>query len=120
MYSVFLKLLEERGCTVADVSRATGIRESTMSNWKRRDGKISADAIAKIAAFFDVPTDVFFGKEAESGARYYLDDETAEIAQQIFEDKDLRALFDATRGVKPQDLKMVTEMLKRFKETNNE
>lgn len=36
---------------------------------------------------------------------YYLDPETAEIAQEIYEDKELRALFDAARDISPEDMK---------------
>ena len=38
-------------------------------------------------------------------AGYYLDPETAEIAQEIYEDKELRALFDAARDISPEDMK---------------
>lgn len=38
---------------------------------------------------------------------YYLDHETAEIAQEIYEGKELRALFDVARDISPEDLKTV-------------
>ena len=49
---------------------------------------------------------------------YYLNKDTAQIAQQIYDDPDLRALFDAARDVNPSNLKLAAEMLKRLKETN--
>lgn len=49
---------------------------------------------------------------------YYLDPETARKAQEIFIDKDLRILFDAARGSRPEDLQMAADLLKRLKETN--
>lgn len=49
---------------------------------------------------------------------YYLDPETARKAQEIFTDKDLRILFDAARGSRPQDLQMAADLLRRLKETN--
>ena len=51
-------------------------------------------------------------------AGYYLDPETARKAQEIFTDKDLRILFDAARGSRPEDLQMAADLLKRLKETN--
>ena len=51
---------------------------------------------------------------------YYLDEETARIAQEVFENPDTRMLFDAARGAKPEDIKMAAEMLRRFKETNHD
>lgn len=50
----------------------------------------------------------------------YYEDETAEIAQEIFENKDLHVLFDAARDSKPEDLLMAADLLKRLKQTNPE
>lgn len=51
--------------------------------------------------------------------RYYLNDETAKIAQEVFENKDLKLLFDASRNAKPEDIKFVAEMLQRLKAKEN-
>lgn len=120
MYERYCELRDRKGVRDSDVAKACGITPSTFSDWKKGKSAPNADKQRRIAAFFNVSVEYLATGEDAEGPRYYLDDETAEIAQQIFEDKDLRALFDATRGVKPQDLKMVTEMLRRFKETNNE
>lgn len=50
----------------------------------------------------------------------YYENETAEIAQEIFENKDLHILFDAARDSKPEDLQMAADLLKRLKATNPE
>jgi len=52
------------------------------------------------------------------GEAYYTLNEAAQIAKELLGNKELRALFDAARGVRPEDLKIATDMLKRFKETN--
>ena len=49
---------------------------------------------------------------------YYTDAQTAMFAQQLLENKEMRMLFDAAKNSKPEDLTMVTEMLKRLKGTN--
>jgi len=49
---------------------------------------------------------------------YYQLSDAADIAQELLTNKDLRALLDAARDARPEDLKMVTDMLRRFKETN--
>lgn len=49
---------------------------------------------------------------------YYLNDETAEMAQELYADKNMRLLFDAAKNSKPQDLQMAADLLKRLKETN--
>lgn len=49
---------------------------------------------------------------------YYTDPETARIAQEVFDNPDLRMLFSAARDAKPEDIKLAADMLRRFKETN--
>lgn len=50
--------------------------------------------------------------------KYYFNDETARVAQEIFDSSDLHALFDAARDSKPEDLKMAADLLRRLKGTN--
>jgi transcriptional regulator with XRE-family HTH domain len=50
--------------------------------------------------------------------KYYYNDETAKVAQEIFDSSDLHALFDAARDSKPEDLQMAADLLKRLKGTN--
>lgn len=52
--------------------------------------------------------------------KYYLDEETAEAAQSLFENDDMRLLFDAAKDSKPEDLKMAADLLKRLKSTNSD
>jgi hypothetical protein len=49
---------------------------------------------------------------------YYTNPETAKVAQEIFDDPDLHALFDAARNSKPESLKAAAAMLKTLKGTN--
>lgn len=46
---------------------------------------------------------------------FYGTDETREIAQQIFENKDLSLLFDAAKDASPEDLQTVHTMLLALK-----
>ena len=60
-------------------------------------------------------------KDPEAG--YYFNEETAKAAQEIFENKELRMLFDATRDADPEDLKALHSMalaLKRKERGNSD
>ena len=61
MYEFFEIALKEKGLTVADVCRATGIRQSTLSNWKKRRNRISFDNGKKIAEFLGITTEFLYG-----------------------------------------------------------
>lgn len=49
---------------------------------------------------------------------YYTVDGVAEIAQQILDNPNMRALFDAARDCTPEDMQLAVEMLERFRRTN--
>ena len=63
MYSIFLELLQLTGESVADVSRATGISETTLSNWKQRNGRLSTKNAIKVAEHFNVSVAYLMGQE---------------------------------------------------------
>ena len=54
MYEVLEKLLKERGETFADLSRATGIGQTTLSNLKARGGWLSYENAKKAAEYLGV------------------------------------------------------------------
>lgn len=45
---------------------------------------------------------------------YYLDDESRSMAEFLFENPSYKVLFDASRKVKPEDIKKVAAMIKAF------
>lgn len=60
---IFEQLLEERGLSTSDVSRATGISKSSFSSWKNGTAAPKGDKIYTIAQFFNVPMEIFYGGE---------------------------------------------------------
>ena len=48
---------------------------------------------------------------------YYLNQETADIAQDIYENPNLRILFDASKNLSPEDIQAVVEIAKRIQAT---
>lgn len=64
MYEIFEQLLQKHGVTTYQVSKATGISQSTFSNWKSRRNLLSADKATLIANYFGVSLDYLMtGKE---------------------------------------------------------
>ena len=111
MYEIFAKLLEEKGLKAADVTRATGIKSPVFSEWKKGKSKPNTEKMIKIANFLGVSVEYLTtGKEPEINDKYYLNEETAQVAQEIFENKELRALFYVQRDMEPEDLKALHNM----------
>lgn len=116
MYELFVKLLEEKGLRPADVCRGTGLPSSLFSEWKKGKSTPKADKMQKIADYLGVSLEYLMtGKEKEGGETYYLNDDTRQAAQDIFENKELRLLFDAAKDADPEDLKAVHTMLLALK-----
>ena len=68
----------------------------------------------RMSKIFDVSVD-YLMKGEKTETKYYLNDETAAIAQSIFENKELRLLFDAAKDAPPEDLSTVHAMLLALK-----
>lgn len=66
MYKKYEKLLEERGETSYQVSKATGVGQNTLSNWKTGRSQPKVDKLQKIADHFGVPVSYFLEDRTET------------------------------------------------------
>lgn len=98
------------GVTAYRVGKETGISTATLTQWKKGVSTPKQDKLQKIADYFNVSLEYLMTGEEKEGNKYYLNDETAEMAQEIFENKELRALFDVQRGMSVEDLQALHNM----------
>ena len=119
MYEIFEHLLQSYGIKAYKFCKDTGISQSTISTWKSKGNLISPEIARTIASYFNVSVDYLMTGEDNKDQQYYLNDETAKIAQEVFENKDLRLLFDAGRNASPENIRLAAEMLKRMKKEEN-
>lgn len=111
MYEVFEQLLQKNGVTPYKVAKEAGVTQTALSNWKSGRSTPTTKTLQKIADYFGVTIDYLMnGEEKEETQGYYLNEETAKAAQEIFENKELRALFDVTRNADPEDLRALHNM----------
>ena len=114
LYENVKEAAKSKGYSINRLEQELGFARSYIGKFKTITP--SADKIKKIADFLDVSPDYLMtGKEKEDGPKYYLNDETAAIAQDIFKSKELRVLFDAARDAEPEDLETVHSMLLALK-----
>ena len=123
MYEIFEKLCQEKGVTPYRVGKETGIQTATLSEWKKGKYTPKANKLQKIADYFGVSLEYLTTGEqpehkSKEGAKYYFSDETAKMAQELFEKPGLRVLFDAARDVDASSLAAVASMIEEFKKTN--
>lgn len=116
MYEIYCKLRDAKHLKDSDVVKATGITKSTFSDWKSGRSKPKNDKLQKIADFFEVTIDYLMtGEEKDNTENYYINEDAANMAQKIFENKELRMLFDAAKDATPEDLETVHSMLLALK-----
>ena len=63
MYGKIKELLDERGLTFYQLSKAVGISQAAFTKWKNGKSKPKFEAVAKIANFLGVPVSHFYGEE---------------------------------------------------------
>ena len=112
MYNDYAELRDARGMKDMDVSRALGLHPSVISDWRRGKSTPKYDKLVLIANYFDVSVDFLMtGKQSDN---YYLNPETAKIAQEIFDNRELRILFDVSRNATPEQLKLLQDLAKSW------
>lgn len=73
--------------------------------------------IQKIADYFGVSVDYLMtGEDNTNGDTYYLNDETRQIAQEIYANPEMRSLFDMSRKMSPERLKAHVDFMKKLYE----
>ncbi|NWO21331.1 helix-turn-helix transcriptional regulator [Oribacterium sp. oral taxon 102] len=96
---------------------------TTIQKWEMGISEPSIAKLRELAKIFNVDINDMTSKDIEELERlgasentYYTNPDTAKTAQEIFDNKELRVLFDAARDADPNDLKVATELLKSLKE----
>ena len=88
MYEIYQKLLDEKGLKNADVARATGISNMTLSDWKRGKSVPKSDKMRKIAEFLNVSVDYLM-----TGNNMEFTVEMAEIDLELSQMKERTKLY---------------------------
>lgn len=91
--------------TQYELSKRLGVGTTSVSNWCRGLKSPRMDKIDAMCRIFNCRrSDLMEEHEPETDIAYYVNEETAKVAQEIFENKELRALFDVTHDAEPEDL----------------
>lgn len=104
------------------LAKYMNVSSATISDWMHGKKMPRVDKLKSLSNFFRINmTDLTDEADEKSQQdKYYINDETARVAQAIYDDSDLHALFDAAQDSKPEDLKMAADLLRRLKGTNSD
>lgn len=109
-------ICKERKIPLSRVEKDLGFANGYIGQLKK--GSFPDERLKKIADYLNLsPEYLMNGKEEYdlSDSKYYINEETAEMADKIFHNKELRLLFDAAQDAQPEDLSTVHQMLLALK-----
>lgn len=116
--SVLKSLRTAKGLTQDELAKSLKISRSTIGMYEGGSREPDYETLESIADFFNVDTDYLLGRTNKTTVipeRYYINEETAEMANKILHNKELRLLFDAAQDAQPEDLSTVHQMLLALK-----
>lgn len=111
-----------KNLTQDELAKQLRISRSAIGMYESGAREPDFDTLELIADFFNVDIDYLMGRTTKTtfiphatNDSYYTNPETAKIAQEIYENKDLSLLFDAAKDATPEDLQTVHTMLMALK-----
>lgn len=110
-------LCKDNGITISALEKELGFSKGSIS--KIDKNKPSIDRLEKIAAYFDCPVDYFLRKDyyyinkrIDRNYDYYKKLESFLLAQEMFEDRDMRTLYHIKKNIDPEKFQAHIDMIK--------
>ncbi len=112
-YEKIKMLCKERGITVTGLEKELGIARGSLS--KIDKNQPGADRLKKLSDYFDLPVEYFLDDQISGQQEvYYENEETARLAQEMFEDKQMRSLFHMKKNMDPKKFQAHVEMIEKM------
>ena len=112
------RIASDANKTQADIARDLRLNKATVSSWMNGTRVPRMDKVDMLASYFNVNRADIMEEHSSAKRSYYLDPETARVAQDLFDDRNLHALLDAARGNSPENIRLATDLLAKLKGTN--
>lgn len=108
-------LLSQHNKTQKEVADAISVSPQTFNTWCQGIALPRMGKVQRLADYFNIEKADLIEEKNEQSEKYYFNDETAEMAQTLFENRPLRVLFDAAKDATPEDLETTYNMLMALK-----
>lgn len=112
IYERIKNLCKLRGINISELERSLGFARSSLSKIDRF--KPGSDKVRKIAEYFGVTQDYIL-----TGESFYGDDGIAQIAQEMFNDPDMRTLYDLKEKMGEKRFRAHIEFMRKMYEEDN-
>lgn len=112
--------MDKYGKTRQDMCEALGVRYTTFTDWVKGNSYPRIDKIELMANYFGISKSDLIEEHRDTSEdhkdHYYLNEETREIAQEVFENPELRSLFKVARDIEPDELRAYIDFMKKLKQ----
>lgn len=118
----FLKMLiKQKGYTIKSFAAKIGIPyTSLLSMLNGSIGGAAVESVIKICEELGISVESLKSEDIDDTAHnYYINPETARLAQEIYDNPDLRILMDASRKLAPDDVKNIADIVAKMKKKEN-
>ena len=115
-------IMSERKITQSELSKRTGIRQSSISDWLNGRYEPKQDKIYLLAQALGVSPSWLLGYDETTSNQtegYYVDPETAEFAEYLRTRPEARLLFSASRGISKEDMEETVKYIEYLKSKHN-
>ncbi len=110
--------LKKYELTQNELAKRLGVGTTSVYNWCNGIKSPRMDKVDAMCRLFNCKrSDLMEDRDEESS--YYINSEAQEMAQFLFENPEYKVLFDASRKVKPEDLKKAVTALGLFTEEDD-
>jgi transcriptional regulator with XRE-family HTH domain len=110
--NAFKSLRTREGLTQGEIAEKLGVTRSAVGNWEQGNREPEFEMLELIADYFNVDMNVLIGNTDKT----YLDSlEVRQIANEIFDNIDLRILFNTAKDLDSDKLKSIIDFVKRIK-----
>ena len=106
------ELCKERGIAISRLERALGFANGYIGGLRK--GTLPADRMQKVAEYLGVSPQYLMGGEEQPQSGYYISMDTMLMAQELLSNRELKLLFDATKGATPEQLKLLQQIAKSW------
>lgn len=130
MYEIFEQLLKKHGVTRYQVYKATGVPQSSLSDWKNGKSKPKYEKLVKIAEYFNVSVDYLLGIETkkpsanaedniqcydENDNRLPLSDDVIEILDTLRTRPEMKILFSVSKKATKEDIEKTVKIIEALR-----
>lgn len=108
--------LNKYNITQAELAKKLGVGTTSVYNWCNGIKTPRMDKVDAMCELFHCKRSDLIVEKEEEDEPYYLNEETREIAQEVFENPELRSLFHVARDIPPEKLRAHIDFMKTLKE----